>query len=615
LLAPLLASAQTQAQRPRLDWRRIGNASQVIGLSSPAGGQVDRVWFDSTGRLAALLPSASTFTTADMETWKADSVQPPAPLPAPAGAIAPEEGARFMPASGNGVVYATGRHAWRSEDGGLNWNNLTIFRSESLLGGLVRDLAVDPNDNQRIAVATTSGVWLSVDGGLSWQGLNDGLPNLPVRRILSSPAGTRGLRIAVADGAKVREMEWAPGQTSGWIPTRDSSLAIELELRTAISLQQETEITAVALSGETVFAGSADGRLFVSMDMGRNWRTFASPGAGRVERIVTDPADRNFALAALSGDSGARVLRTLNGGGFWDDLSANLPAGPAYGVAADRATGGLYLATAAGLFYTVADLRAPAPATAWTNLTAGLPEGAVRDVRIDDAGHVLLAAVEGHGVYSTPAPHRARQPRVVHTFDMRAGAAAPGALLSVLGAQVRSATVNQRSVPVLDANDAESQIQIPFEVSGDTLQLVVQSRQGQLVFGLPLQDASPVVLVDRDGTPMLMDGDSGVQLDAMHPARPGSRLQVLMSGLGKVLPDWPTGMAAPLEDAPKVQAQLRATLNGIAVPVIRATLAPGLIGYYLVEVQLPEFLDSGAGELMLEAAGRSSNRVRVYLGQ
>ena len=224
-------------------------------------------------------------------------------------------------------------------------------------------------------------------------------------------------------------------------------------------------------------------------------------------------------------------------------------------------------------------------------------------------------AVEGHGVYSTPAPHRARQPRVVHTFDMRAGAAAPGVLLSVLGAQVRSATVNQRNVPVLDSNEAESQIQIPFEVSGNTLQLVVQSREGQLVFGLPLQDASPVVLVDRDGTPMLVDGDSGVQLDAMHPARPGSRVQVLMSGLGKVLPDWPTGMAAPLEDAPRVQAQLRAILNGITVPVLRATLAPGLIGYYLVEVQLPEFLDSGAGELSLEAAGKASNRVRIYLGQ
>jgi len=576
---------------------------------------VDRVWFDNSGRLAALLPTANTFVTSDMETWKAEVVPPPAAAQAPAGAVAPEAGARLMPSRGGLIVYAAGRHAWRSEDGGLNWNNLTAFRTESLLGGAVRDLAVDPNDNQRIAVATTSGVWLSVDGGLSWQGLNDGLPNLPVRRILNSPAGTRGLRIAVADGAQVREMEWAPGQTAGWLPTRESMLAIELELRKAIALQLETDITAVAVSGEAVYAGTPDGRLFVSLDMGRNWRSFASPGAGRVERIVADSSDRNFALAAISGDSGPRVLRTLNGGGFWDDLTANLPAGPAYGVAADRATGGLYLATATGIYYTVADLRAPAPATAWTSLSAGLPEGAVRDVRIDDAGHVLLAAVEGHGVYSTPAPHRARQPRVVHTFDMRAGAAAPGVLLSVLGAQVRSATVNQRSVPVLDSNEAESQIQIPFEVSGNSLQLVVQSREGQLVFGLPLQDASPVVLVDRDGTPMLVDGDSGVQLDAMHPARPGSRVQVLMSGLGKVLPDWPTGMAAPLEDAPRVQAQLRATLNGLTVPVLRATLAPGLIGYYLVEVQLPEFLDSGAGELSLEAAGKASNRVRIYLGQ
>lgn len=615
LLAPLFASGQTLIPRPRLDWRRIGNSSQVVGLASPAGGPVDRVWFDTGGRLSAMLPDSRTFSTSDLETWKPLTAEPPAVAPPPAGTTTPEGGVRLITSRGGLVVYAAGRHAWRSEDGGLNWTNLTAYQQQSLLGGEVRDLAVDPNDNQRIAAATTSGVWLSVDAGQSWLGLNDGLPNLPVRRILSAPAGTRGLRIAVAAASQLREMEWMPGQTSGWLPSRESSLAVEQELRRAIGLQFGTEITAVAAVGEAVYAGTADGRMLVSLDAARNWRSFAAPGAGRVERIMTDPADREFALAALSGTDGPRLLRTLNAGGFWDDLTANLPAGPSYGVAADRATGGLYLATATGLYYTVADLRAPAPATVWTTLDPGLPAGEVRDVRLDDAGNVLLAAVEGHGVYAAPAPHRVRQPRVVHTFDMRDRAAAPGALVSVLGAQVRSATVNQRSVPVLDANEAESQIQIPFEATGDTLQLVVQSRQGRLVFGLPLQDTAPVVLIDRDGTPMLMDGDSGVQLDAMHPAHPGTRVQVLMSGLGRVQPDWPTGMAAPLEDAPRVAAPLRATLNGASVPVVRATLAPGLIGYYLVEVQLPEFVDSGAGELVLEAAGKASNRVRVYLAQ
>ena len=114
---------------------------------------------------------------------------------------------------------------------------------------------------------------------------------------------------------------------------------------------------------------------------------------------------------------------------------------------------------------------------------------------------------------------------------------------------------------------------------------------------------------------MLIDADSGVQLDAMHPARPGMRVQILMSGLGRVQPAWPTGLAAPLEDAPRVTAAMRASLDTIPLEVTRATLAPGYIGYYLVELQLPELLNAGASELLLEAAGTPSNRVRMIVAQ
>jgi len=285
------------------------------------------------------------------------------------------------------------------------------------------------------------------------------------------------------------------------------------------------------------------------------------------------------------------------------------------GVAADRATGAIYAATARGIYYTQGDLRAPAPATPWQAFNRGLPEAPARDVRLDDAGHLLLAALDGYGVYATLAPHRSRQPQVVHSADYGMRAAAPGALLSVLGARVAGATANAVQAPVLAASDSESQIQVPFESTGESLQLIVNSPQGRVAFGLPLQSVAPSILVDRDGSPMLIDADSGVQLDAMHPARPGMRIQILMSGLGRVQPAWPTGLAAPLEDAPRVTALLRASLDSIPLEVTRATLAPGYIGYYLVEIQLPELLDAGASELLLEAAGKPSNRVRMIVAQ
>ncbi|MGC4052170.1 MAG: hypothetical protein QM757_22765 [Paludibaculum sp.] len=285
-------------------------------------------------------------------------------------------------------------------------------------------------------------------------------------------------------------------------------------------------------------------------------------------------------------------------------------------MTAERSTGALYLATSHGIFYTMADLRAPAMPAGWQPLSAGLPDAAVRDVRLDDDGNLLIAAVDGYGVYAALAPHRLRQPRVVHTFDYGQRAAAPGALLSVLGARVGTASANRNSVPVLSSNEAESQIQVPFEVTGDSLQLVLNAAQGPVVFGLPLQSTAPAVLIDRDGTPVLIDADSGVQLDAMHPARPGMRVQILMSGLGRVQPDWPTGDGRP-SGRRSACGGPRASHIGWQ-PARGGSRHTGARLHRLLSrrsASLPEFVDAGSSELALEVGGKASNRVRLYVAQ
>jgi uncharacterized protein (TIGR03437 family) len=51
------------------------------------------------------------------------------------------------------------------------------------------------------------------------------------------------------------------------------------------------------------------------------------------------------------------------------------------------------------------------------------------------------------------------------------------------------------------------------------------------------------------------------------------------------------------------------------VEVTQASLAPGYIGFYLIEIQLPRITNTGASELYLEAEGQQSNRVRLYVEQ
>lgn len=613
--------AQTGASaQPKTDWRRIGTVTLAEGLASPsAGGAVERVSFLNDGRLQVALQGGRLWQTADGETWtRAESM--PAAERAPSAVRVPEAGAILRESKrGPSLLFAGGSQLWRSEDSGKTWRNLTQTKTQtqgsSVLGAPVNDLAVDSENPDRIAVAASTGVWVSLDGGLSWQGWNDSLPAFHVTRILAAPARSRGLQALVHRGTEPTAVEWAPGFRLGWLPTgaRDS----EEILKAALSQSLPAKLSAAAEGPGTFYAGSEDGRLWSNADGGTLWRqaTLAA-GSGSVRRIVADPQDGRFALAAFAGSDaagkGARVLRTLDGGANWDDVTSDLPDGPVNGLAFDRSTGAVYAATNQGVFLSFQGLRVPEPAARWTAL-GGLPDAAATDVRLDEAGVRVLAAVDGYGVFESPAPHRTRQPLLLRAADYAAGPAAPGSLLTIVGSSVERVTVNSQPGVVLSSNAVESQIQIPFEASGDAVR-VTASRTGAepVSFGMTLRQIAPAILTDGDGFPVIIDADSGLQVDALNPVRPGARLQVLATGLGRVRPDWPAGMAAPSEHPPEVLAGVRVLLDGAPMKVLRSVLAPGYVGFYLVEFDAPEFLDSGVAEVVIEGAGQSSHAVRVY---
>ncbi|MGC8792845.1 MAG: hypothetical protein ACP5U2_05580 [Bryobacteraceae bacterium] len=615
MLGLLAAPAGAPAQAPpSWDWRPLGTPRIELSLASAATGPIERVWFDAQGhRLYARTASGAVFSTRDGNRWRRE---PGAPPPASAASITVLNGlgpARVWADPARPPrLWAIASQLYRSDDGGLSWLNLTARGARSIIGDNFHDMAISPADPDVIVVANDFGVWRSADGGLSWSGLNDNLPNLPARRIVALPEGPHGTRIEVEN---LGIFEWAPGERSAWRPTADASLENESRLRRLLSGVLETEITAVAVAGDFIYAGSSDGRLWVSPDQGRSWRLpFLSLGGAPVARIWVDPAQPHIALAALTAPGADRVVRTTNGGLFWDDLTANLPQGAiAYSAAADRSSGAVYVATSRGVFYMLATVDLPGPPTTWNAVPPGLPQAPVRDVRLDAQGNRIFVALEGYGVYTATAPHRLRNPRLANGADFSTRPAAPGSLLSVVGARVERARVGSFAAPVLSASDTESQVQVPYEVQGDAMLLDLWAQAGRLAMSWPLASVAPAIVVDRDGSPLALDGETGVMVDAMNPARAGSRLQVLATGLGEVKPPWPAGLPAPLADPPAVVTPLRAYLDGAPVPVTRAVLAPGYAGLYLIEVQLPEIVNRGPAEFHLEAAGRVSNRVRIYL--
>jgi uncharacterized protein (TIGR03437 family) len=503
-------------------------------------------------------------------------------------------------------MYALGKNLYRSDDVGLTWSNLTGYKSESVIGTGQHSVAVGANGD--LVVANDYGVWRSMDGGLSWSGLNLGLPNLPVRRILSAPQGTSGARVLI-DGVGAVELQ--PG-VSIWTPVQDESVAKEAQSAVDLSRTVGSTVRTLNAGKSHLYAGTVDGHISAWFaNAGTLHPTNTGGSTAPVEKIFVDPANPQTALAA----AGTELLHTINGGTFWDHMQVPNNAA-VHGVTADIAAGAVYIATDQGVFWARMPLDTATTAQPnWISLNTGLQQAPATDVMLDPAGVRLYAAIDGYGVYSAIAPHRLRTLRVVNAADFSTRPAAPGGLLSVVGGRVSSATAGTLNYPVLAAADDGSQIQVPFEATGPNVVLALVTQTGRMQIGMRVQPVSPAISVTHDGTPTLQDAESGLLLDSRNAAKSGARVQVFATGLGRVNPDWPTGMQAPLDAPPAVVAPIHAYLNGMEIPVARATLAPGYIGFYVVEVQLPTLNNAGVNELYITAGGVESNRVPIVIEQ
>ncbi len=232
--------------------------------------------------------------------------------------------------------------------------------------------------------------------------------------------------------------------------------------------------------------------------------------------------------------------------------------------------------------------------------------------RLDHVRNLLYVALDGYGLYAAPAPHGSATIRILTAGDQPAESAAPGLLLHVEGNGLSQVRTDAGELTLVASSSSSLQVQVPFEASGSTLALTMQSAQGPSRVALPLKDVAPSILVDADGLPILVDAASGLTLDARNLAHSGTRIQVFAAGLGKVNPDWRAGVPAP-EDPPLVTAVVEARLDGNPVEVTRASLAPGYVGLYLVEVQLPGLVNAGAADFSLLVNGEPSNHVKILL--
>ena len=119
-----------------------------------------------------------------------------------------------------------------------------------------------------------------------------------------------------------------------------------------------------------------------------------------ITRVAVDPADANTAYATYSGyrsgNNGAYVLKTGDGGTNWTNITGDLPQAPVNDIIVFGST--LYVATDVGVY-----MRRTAGET-WLKLGEGLPRVPVTDIRLHVPTKVLFAATFGRGIYRILLP-------------------------------------------------------------------------------------------------------------------------------------------------------------------------------------------------------------------
>ncbi len=593
LLFTSAASAQDSAQ----GWRRVAGTSIDEGLAGPATGPVLAIWYAAgSSGLFAQTASGRVFETDDFVHWRLNTtaVAQRVSFGSAVPLTLPESGAKVQAAGAR--LYAAGASdLYASDDTGRTWLNLTGYQNRSVIGGGFTSLAVSPANPQDVSAANQFGVWRSLDGGLSWRGLNEDLPNLMVRKLI----GRRTVELADSALIDVSAGSWTP------VAGNDPELALRARLGALI----HTHLNAAAQSQAVVYAGAATGQILVSRDNGATWNDSTQVADASISRIWVDSDRPDVALAA----SGSRLFRTVNGGLFWDEVTGSLAAGQIHGIAADRSAGVVYLATDRGVFSGGVPLNdAGAASGNWTSIGLNLPPAPAWDVALSQ-DNTLTVALDGYGVFESAAPHRSRNVRIVSGADLTDRPAAPGSLISVLGAKVQLVRNQGLSYPVLASSDQSSQLQVPFEAAAGTFSLALEGASNRWTVPLTIKDTAPAIFVDADGAPLILDAASGLVVDPKMAVYAGSTVQILATGLGKVTPDWPTGVPAPLDSPPSVQGSVRAFLDGRPIEVTRAVLAPNYVGYYLVELRIPSIVNRGANELRIVMNGEESNRVKLYL--
>ncbi len=164
---------------------------------------------------------------------------------------------------------------------------------------------------------------------------------------------------------------------------------------------------------------------------------------------------------------------------------------------------------------------------------------------------------------------------------------------------------------VQDTNGADQvMVQVPFEVQpGSAVALTVDvALSGSATVMVPVKPFAPGVFtsVYNGKTYASAVRPDGSHVSPTNPAHRGENIQLYITGLGQATPTIATG--APGVSDQTIVAPIVIGLNNSSVPIVSAVYGPGLIGIYVVTIQVPKDTRTGKHQPVGVIAHDSANK-------
>jgi uncharacterized protein (TIGR03437 family) len=393
-------------------------------------------------------------------------------------------------------------------------------------------------------------------------------------------------------------------------------------------------ITTVAGNGVAGFAGdggpataaSLQFPLGIALDRTGNLY-IADANNNRIRRVMPNGIIVTIAgngRGAFAGDGGGAAAASLN---IPEDVAVDA-AGNLY--IADAGNNRVRKVDPSGIITTVAGTGADGfsgdgglASSAMLNFPWGIMTDASGSVYVADRVNNRIRKFTPRNIGPPTLPDNAT---VNGASFARGLAIAPGAIVSIFGTDLAegtavatttplpttlgnaSVTFNGIAAPLFAVSPTQINAQVPFEVVPGSA-FVQVSRGGVFSASRTATVAlvSPGIFIMDQNTlaGAVLHADTSQLVSASNPARPGEYLAIYATGLGP--------LQSPIRNGEKptaaVETVLRpnVTISGLQAPVIYAGVAPGLVGLYQINVQVPTGLQPGSAFLQIITNGVGSN--------